>query len=424
MPAAGDMAAGARAARGLVHATLRRMVTGRIELYEAWSNEVVSLGSPSAPAIRVEVRTPRAYVELARDRSVGLGESYAQGMWETDDLIGLCRLAAREIRRADSIRRRIAPLARPLSRALGLRWLNTRAGARRNIAAHYDLGNPLFERFLDRETMMYSAALYEREDQSLEKAQLARLERICDRLELVGDDHLLEIGTGWGGMAVYAATRRGCRVTTTTISREQREYAQARVREAGVEDLVTVLGCDYRDLSGRYDKLVSLEMIEAVGWEYFDTYFEACSRLLEPHGLYFLQAIAVEDGAYEAEKSARSFANQLIFPGGCLPSLEVIQRCLASDTDMRTVWLEDISPSYVLTLREWRRRFVAASDELAELGYDERFRRLWTLWLALSEAGFAEARIMDLQLVAAKPGHHARPGAHRAGSRSESAATT
>ncbi len=351
----------------------------------------------------MEVRSPRAYVELASRRSVGFGESYAEGLWETDELVGLCRLAAREVRRSDPIRRRVAALGRPLVRLRELPLLNTRRGARRNIAAHYDLGNELFELFLDRETMMYSSALFEREDASLEQAQLARLERVCERLQLVGDDHLLEIGTGWGGLAVHAASRYGCRVTTTTISRKQREYTEARVREAGLEDRVTVLGADYRDLDGRYDKLVSLEMIEAVGWQYLETFFRRCSGLLEPHGLFFLQAIVVEDGAYEAEKRARTFANQLIFPGGCLPSLEVIQRCLARVTDLRTVWLDDISTSYALTLRHWRRRFQEAAPQLAELGYDERFQRLWTLWLALSEAGFSEARIMDLQLLAAKP---------------------
>jgi cyclopropane-fatty-acyl-phospholipid synthase len=265
--------------------------------------------------------------------------------------------------------------------------------------------------FLDREAMMYSSALFERPDATLEEAQLARMERVCRKLELVGDDHLLEIGTGWGGMAAFAASRYGCRVTTTTISREQREYAEARVRAQGLEDRVTVLGADYRELGGRYDKLVSLEMIEAVGWQYFDTFFRRCSELLEPHGLFFLQAIVIDDRAYEAEKSTRSFATELIFPGGCLPSLEVIQRCLAHETDLRTAWLDDISSSYVLTLREWRRRFVAATDRLEELGYDERFRRLWTLWLALSEAGFAEARIRDVQLLAAKPGWRGGPGA-------------
>jgi cyclopropane-fatty-acyl-phospholipid synthase len=377
--------------------------TGRLEVVELWSGQRLRFGS-AGPRVRIEIRSPRFYSDLVRRRSVGLGETYAEGTWETDDVVGLCRLAAREVRRGDRLRCRLAPLGRPLAWARGLSMLNTRGGARRNIAAHYDLGNELFELFLDREAMMYSSAVFADEGMTLEQAQEERLERVCRRLELVGDDHLLEIGTGWGGMAVHAASRYGCRVTTTTISREQREYAEARVRAAGLEDRITVLGADYRDLTGRFDKLVSLEMIEAVGWQYFEEYFRCCSELLEPHGLFFLQAIVVEDGAYEAEKRSRSFATELIFPGGCLPSLEVIQRHIARDTDMRTTWLEDISPSYVLTLRNWRKRFVAAADRLEELGYDERFRRLWELWLALSEAGFREARIADVQLVAAKPG--------------------
>jgi cyclopropane-fatty-acyl-phospholipid synthase len=359
--------------------------------------------------VPVEIRSPQAYVELARRRSVGMGLSYAAGMWETDDLVALCRLAAREVRRGDRARRRVAPLARPLRSMRNLRVLNTRAGAARNILAHYDLGNDLFELFLDRDSMMYSSAVFEHEDVSLEEAQEVRLERVCRRLELVGDDHLLEIGSGWGGMAVHAASRCGCRVTTTTISREQREYAEARVRAAGLEDRVTVLGSDYRDLTGTYDKLVSLEMIEAVGWQYFGVFFEKCSALLEPHGLMFLQAIALEDSAYEAERGARTFANQLIFPGGSLPSLEVIQHHVARNTDMRTIWLDDISPSYVVTLRQWRERFEGATEQLEELGYDEPFRRLWRLWLALSEAGFREARLRDLQIVTAKPRWTGRP---------------
>ncbi len=281
--------------------------------------------------------------------------------------------------------------------------LNTRRGARRNIAAHYDLGNEMFELFLDREWMMYSSALFERPEATLEDAQRARLERICDALELGPDQHLLEIGTGWGGLALYAASRRGCRVTTTTISGEQREYAEGRIRAAGLESRVRVLGADYRELTGSYDRLASIEMIEAVGWEYFDTFFERCSALLAPHGLMFLQAIAIDDRAYEAEKSARSFSNTLIFPGGCLPSLGAIQRSVIRRTDMRPVWLDDIGPSYVLTLRHWRQRFLAASEQLAELGYDERFRRLWEMYLAISEAGFREARLRDLQLLFAKP---------------------
>ena len=240
-------------------------------------------------------------------------------------------------------------------------------------------------------------------EQTLEDAQLLRLEKICDALELGPDDHLLEIGTGWGGMAIHAATTRGCRVTTTTISDEQRGYAMRRVQEAGLGDRIRVLGTDYRDLGGSYDKLVSVEMIEAVGWEWFDTYFRTCSQLLKPDGLFFLQAITVDDAIYETEKRTRSFANELIFPGGCLPSLEAIQSSIARSTDLRTLALEDISASYVRTLHEWRDRFVASEDRLDALGYDEGFRRLWRLYMAMSEAGFSVGRIRDVQVVFAKP---------------------
>jgi cyclopropane-fatty-acyl-phospholipid synthase len=210
-------------------------------------------------------------------------------------------------------------------------------------------------------------------------------------------------------MAVHAASSRGCRVTTTTISREQREYAEARVSAAGLDDLVTVLGSDYRDLDGTYDKLVSLEMIEAVGWEWFDRFFRDCSRLLGPAGLFFLQSIVIADGAYEFERRTRSFANEVIFPGGCLPSVASIQSSIARETDLRTIALEDISASYVLTLRAWRERFEEASERLEELGYDERFQRTWRFYLAISEAGFAEARIRDVQMLFAKPHWSGRP---------------
>jgi cyclopropane-fatty-acyl-phospholipid synthase len=209
-------------------------------------------------------------------------------------------------------------------------------------------------------------------------------------------------------MAAYAASNYGCRVTTTTISTEQREGALRRIRDAEVEDRVTILLDDYRDLRGRYTKLVSLEMIEAVGWQYFDEFFRRCSDLLEPDGLFFLQAIVIDDRLYEQEKATRSFSNKLIFPGGCLPSVEVIQRCVAQETNMSTVWLEDIGAHYARTLELWRERFLANSDLAAELGYDAPFRRLWTLWLAMSEAGFRERRLRDVQVVFAKPQHSTR----------------
>ena len=216
-------------------------------------------------------------------------------------------------------------------------------------------------------------------------------------------------------MAAYAASRYGCRVTTTTISEEQRAGALRRIQDAGVEDRVTVLLDDYRDLRGRFSKLVSLEMIEAVGWQYFDTFFRRCSELLEPDGLLFLQAIVIDDRLYEVEKAARSFSNTLIFPGGCLPSVEVIERCIARETNMSMVWLEEIGAHYARTLELWRERFIANTDLAAELGYDEPFRRLWTLWLAMSEAGFRERRLRDVQVPSRQAGSldhvsGARPG--------------
>lgn len=413
----------AELSRRLVHSLLRRVAAGQITLRESYSAETATLGravtaiSPPNGAhelgelsAELVVHDHRFYSMLAKDRSAGLGEAYAQGLWDSPDLVSLFRIAAREIGRADRVRRRLVPFMRPVQRLRMLPLLNTRGGAERNIAAHYDLGNDLFELFLDREAMMYSSAYFEHESVSLEAAQQAKIERVCRGLELRPNDHLLEIGTGWGGLAIHAASNYGCRVTTTTISREQREYAEARVRAAGLEGQITLLDADYRDLEGRFDKLVSIEMIEAVGWEYFDLYFQRCSELLAPHGLFFLQAICIDDRAFEAAKSARTFANQLIFPGGCLPSVETIARRIARDTDMRTIWLEDISPSYALTLAAWRKRLLAASDRLEELGYDERFRRLWEMYFSISEAGFREARIMDVQMLFAKPGWRDRVG--------------
>ena len=293
---------------------------------------------------------------------------------------------------------------------------STRTRRRRDIAAHYDLGTELFERMLD-PTLSYSCAVFEHGQVTLEEAQIAKLERVCEKLELGPDDRLLEIGTGWGAFALHAATTRGCHVTTTTISREQFHHA------VSTRPARRARGPGHRADGGlprphrRYDKLVSIEMIEAVGWRAFGAFFRKCSQLLTPHGAMLLQAITIDDRAYEVEKAAKSFINTRIFPGGCLPSLEVIMRNVARRTDMQAVHLEDITGHYVETLRRWRHRFLASSPELAELGYDERFRRLWTLYLAYCEAGFAERRICDLQLLLTKPLWRAagsRPGYGRA----------
>ncbi|MGE5335796.1 MAG: class I SAM-dependent methyltransferase [Nitrososphaerota archaeon] len=391
---------GDAAARAGVGAVLSRVRSGRIDVVEGARER--SYGPPDADLrATVTIADPAAWRGPLRG-SVGLGEGYVAGLWEADDLVTLIRIAARELRQLDGLR---GAVARPRGLWHRVRRLvpeNSRGGARRNIAAHYDLGNDLFAAFLD-ERMMYSCALFPDAAASLEEAQLAKLDRICERLRLGPENHLLEIGTGWGGMAIHAARRSGCRVTTTTISREQFELARARVRDDGLDDQVTVLLQDYRDLRGRFDRLVSVEMIEAVGWQYFDDYFRRCDQLLSDDGLMLLQAITIDDGIYEIEKGAKSFANTHVFPGGCLPSQGLIADCLARVTSMRQVWVDDITAHYPPTLAEWRRRFFAAWERLRARGYDERFRRLWDFYLSSSEAGFRERRIGDVQALFAKP---------------------
>ena len=251
--------------------------------------------------------------------------------------------------------------------------------------------------------MMYSSARFTRPNMTLEQASVAKLELVCEKLDLGPEDHVLEIGTGWGGFALHAAATRGCRVTTTTISKEQHAHAVRRVREAGLEDRVLVLEQDYRDLTGRYDKLVSIEMIEAVGWKDFGTFFERCAGLLEADGAMLLQAITIDDRAYAVERASRSFIRTHVFPNGCLPSLEVIARQTARRTDLGMVHMEDFGLDYAETLRRWRENLERHAGRLEQLGYDERFRRMWRLYLSYCEAGFAERRIGVAQTLLAKP---------------------
>jgi cyclopropane-fatty-acyl-phospholipid synthase len=388
--------------------------TGQLTVLEGSQRLVLGSGSPQA---LVRVRSPRLWPLLLHG-SRGLAEGYSNGLWDSPDLAAVVRLAARNVAGFDRWRRRLAPLRVPLQVLRGLRARNTPARSRRAVAAHYDLGNELFELMLD-ETMMYSSAYFPRGDMTLTEASTAKLELICEELALGPDDHVLEIGTGWGGFALHAARTRGCRVTTTTISREQCEYARERVRDAGLERRVTVLCQDYRTLEGRYDKLVSIEMIEAVGSRDFGTFFARCSQLLSEHGTMLLQAIVIDDRAYSVEKASRSFIRTYIFPDGCLPSMEVITRCLARRTDMRSVGLRDLTPDYAETLRRWRANLERDETQLERLGYDERFRRMWRLYLAYCEAGFEERRIGVVQVLIAKPrwlGRSAPAGAQAAAS--------
>jgi cyclopropane-fatty-acyl-phospholipid synthase len=385
-------------ARGLVCALLERIESGQLTLVENGARRVYGSGSPQATVV---VRDPRAWTALWRGGK-GLAESFVDGWWDSPDVTAVIEVAARNLHGIDELRRRLTPVREPWQRGRAFLRRNTPLRSRDDVAAHYDLGNDLFELMLD-ETMMYSSAIFARRDQPLEEASRAKLDRICDKLDLQPSDHVLEIGTGWGGFALHAARTRGCRVTTTTLSREQRDLAQERVREAGLEDRVIVLLDDYRELTGTYDKLVSIEMIEAVGWKDFGTFFGQCASRLRPDGVMALQAITIDDRLYEVEKAQRSFMNSLIFPNGCLPSVEVIARSVARHSDMRMVDLEDITPHYAETLRRWRANVEAHAPRLATMGYDERFQRLWRLYLSFCEAGFTERRIGSVQIVLAKP---------------------
>ncbi len=397
----------AQISRRLVHLLLRRTQHGSLTLVEGDRTLRFGDREPGAPMVTLRVHDHGFYSALLRG-SIGLSDAYMTGMFDCTDLPELARLAALNMPQLDAWRRALRPLvAAPQA---GMRWLerNTPARSRKQISAHYDLGNDLFGLMLD-ETMMYSCAIFESEEATLHEAQAAKLDRICRKLDLGPADHVLEIGTGWGGFAIHAAANYGCRVTTTTISAEQLALARDRVAAAGLEDRITLLLEDYRDLRGSYDKLVSIEMIEAVGWQYFDTFFERCGALLAPDGAMLLQAITIDNRAYEVEKATKSFANTHIFPGGCLPSLEVISRSVARGTDLRAVDLEDITAHYVRTLRCWRENFLTQLERVRALGYDNRFQRLWELYLAYCEGGFDARRIGTVQLLLAKPSYLPRP---------------
>ena len=413
------MNAPAELARRIVLAGLGAIGNGRLQVVEGRAS--YGFGPTDAPLrATIEVHDPRAYPWALRG-STGLGEGYIEGLWTVDDLVALGRIACRNLAPLDRLRRRFHPLLGRLQRAANLVPENTRKGARRHISAHYDLGNRLFESFLD-ERLQYSAAVFSGPEASLDAAQLAKLERICAALDLGPDDHLLEIGTGWGGLAIHAAETRGCRVTTTTISREQHAYVAERIRERGLAERIELLHTDYRDLTGSYDKLVSIEMIEAVGWQYFGEFFAKCAALTRPGGAIFLQAIVIGDEAYEAEKAASSFANKHIFPGGCLPSLGLISR-LGAANGIPIVGCEEISDDYARTLAIWRDRFNDAWPALRPHGYDQRFHRLWNFYLAFSEGGFRERRIRDLQIVLAKPGRRPEEARWRSPTRERAAAS-
>ncbi len=384
---------------------LERLTGGELLLREGGTE--TRLGRPAgspADGLRAElaVHDPRFWRQLATGGSLGAAEAYLAGWWDSPDLTSLVRVMARDHTVTSQLESGLARLGHLAARAWHALRPNSRAGSRKNIEAHYDLGNDFFALFLDA-SMTYSAALFERPGLTLEEAQEAKIDRLCRKLQLTPDDHLLEIGTGWGSFAMHAAGRYGCRVTTTTISPSQHAVAVRRVSDAGLADRVEILQRDYRDLTGRYSKIVSVEMIEAVGHRYLPTFFAALDRLLRPDGLVALQAITIADRNYEAALRDVDFIQRYIFPGGFIPSLTALASAATKASRLTTLHVEDLGLHYAETLLHWRDRFEAARDRILALGYPERFLRLWRYYLCYCEGGFRERVIGDAQILFAGP---------------------
>ena len=374
-----------------------------LRIIDALGSTELAPGSSFARAITIHVRDPGFYRAVAANGSVGAGESYMDGHWTCDDLVGLVQLLVRNRAMLDRMETGWARLGGMAMRGLHALRANTRDGASRNIAAHYDLGNEFFSLFLS-EDLMYSSAMYAGVDDTLEQASARKLDRICEKLRLQPGDRVVEIGTGWGGFALHAARHYGCHVTTTTISREQHALAESRVADAGLQDRVTLLLEDYRDLQGQYDKLVSIEMIEAIGAPFLDTYFGKLGSLLKPDGLALVQAITIEDHRYASALRSVDFIKRHVFPGSFIPSIAAMLDSKARSTDLALVQLEDFGSSYARTLQAWRERFMARLPEVRTQRFDERFVRMWEFYLAYCEGGFRERSIGVAQLLMAKPG--------------------
>ena len=393
-------------ARKLLLSKLQGIRGGRLILTDGSARQHLGTGptpgDAATPPIHVRVIRPRFYRRVCLGGTVAAGEAFADGDWECSDLTGLIALFAANRDHLDSIDgglRRARALLDKMHHAANR---NTLTGSARNIAAHYDLSNEFFSTFLD-ERMMYSSAIFPkdraRRDVTLDEASETKLATLCDKLALTADDHVLEIGSGWGGFAIYAASRFGCRVTTTTISPAQYTEARRRVTAAGLDERVTVLLEDYRSLSGRFEKIVSVEMVEAVGNDFVDLYFRVCDRLLEPGGVFVMQAITIEDQNFDAAVADVDFIKKHIFPGSFIPSVTRLVTASRHTQALRLVHLEDIGPDYAETLARWRKRFTEASDELAELGFDARFQRLWQFYFQYCEGGFRAGAISDVQMV-------------------------
>jgi len=386
-----------RAARSAFAGRMGNLRTGQLTIVDP--SGTLKLGDPAAElAARIEINNPRFYLRTIVGGSLAAGEAYVRGEWDCDDLPSLFRMLTADSEAGGQLDGLTGAIGGWFHRLVHRLRANTRHGSRRNIEVHYDLGNDFFELMLD-DTLAYSSGVFTSPECSLREASIEKMDRICRKLDLRSTDRVLEIGTGWGGWALHAAAHYGCHVTTTTLSRRQVETAARRIDEAGLTNRVTLLNTDYRDLTGRYDKLVSIEMIEAVGHRYLDTFFRKCGELLKPDGSMALQAIVMPDRNYGRYLKSVDFIQRRVFPGGCLPSLGAITASTARTTELRFAHAENFGPHYARTLAAWRTRFESRLYDVRRLGYGEEFIRLWRYYLCYCEAAF-EARYLGLvQLV-------------------------
>jgi cyclopropane-fatty-acyl-phospholipid synthase len=400
---ADGVSARTRLARALLTGQLEKIRHGRLRIIEDGFDR--SFGHPSEDApfdITVRVRDPRFFADALFGGTVGAGQAYISGYWHCDNLTDLVRLFIVNDDMMAEVNSGWSRIAGVIMK--GAHWLNRndKDGSRRNVAAHYDVGNRFFELFLD-ETMAYSCGIFTHDGASLGEASRAKFDAACSKLALQPGHHLLEIGAGWGGFAIHAARHYGCRVTSTTISKQQYDYASERVAREGLADRITLLLADYRDLKGEYDALVSIEMVEAVGHQYLDTYFRTCSDLLRPNGAMLLQAITIADQFYARALRSVDYIQQFIFPGGFIPSVQSLVDSIARATDMKLFHLEDIGPHYARTLKLWREAFTAKLAEVRAQGYPESFTRMWEYYFCYCEGGFLERRLGDVQMLLTKP---------------------
>ena len=380
---------------------------GRLDVVDGASRHSFGDPGPASLVARVEVHDPRTWRALLLGGTIGAAEAYAEGWWSADDLTALIRLVVRNERAAAGLDGWLSRAAHAVHTALHRLRGNRRLQSHRNISAHYDLGNDFFAHFLD-PSMTYSCAVFPSRASTLEEASTHKLDLICRRLALSPDDHLLEIGTGWGSLALHAAARYGCRVTTTTIAAEQYRHARAAVSRAGLDRRITVLDADYRDLPHvvrrRFDKLVSVEMIEAVGHRFLDRYLAVCDTLTKPGGRMLLQGIVIADDRYEDYRRSVDVIQRYIFPGGFLPCLADLRVRLARATSFRIADRQDITEHYPPTLRCWRERLAANRAKLEALGYPRRLLRLWDYYFSYCEGGFLERTIGTVQLLLNRAG--------------------